>query len=362
MTAFGMTAVFFGLFSAENVGIAGIPRGVDEGFWDSMWWALTYVLRLPALSAMYGATATVLIYAVTLSIFGLAVFGILVSLIDNAMRGRIERLREGHTPVKERGHLLLLGWNKKVVSVLRQLARLQPGARVAILATREVSEMSQTLRVAGIARERITVILRTGVPSNIDELERMAIDHASGVIILSNPADDSAAIKTLVILAAREHWPGKRPTLTAEIAEEQNYGLAEIAAKKRLHVVSTSRVTSKIIVQTIRNPGLARVYDELMSTDGNYIRAEHVQACIGKTVREIAYGFNDAIPIGITWEEDDDSGTAQHKAALNPEPDYDLAEGEHLVLLQRSGTARYAPRTAAYTSSVFNARTGTPVV
>jgi len=193
---------------------------------------------------MYGATGVVLAYAFFLSIMGLVVFSVLISLINNTMRSRIEALRRGETPVLERGHVLILGWSNKVFSVLRQLASLEPGTKVVILAPREIKDMQDELRVASMPRERLTIILRSGVPSNRSELERVALAHASGVIILSTDAEDSESVKSMVLLAAKDDWPGKAPPLTSEIAHERNYELAKIAARDRLQIVSSAKVIS----------------------------------------------------------------------------------------------------------------------
>ena len=75
-TLVGMTASFFGLFSAENAHVIGIPRDIDEGFWDSLWWSLHQVIRLRAFEQMYGASGPILAYATFLSLMGLAVFGV----------------------------------------------------------------------------------------------------------------------------------------------------------------------------------------------------------------------------------------------------------------------------------------------
>ncbi|MGB5717940.1 MAG: hypothetical protein WBN81_12700 [Gammaproteobacteria bacterium] len=60
---------------------------------------------------MYGASGVLLAYAFFLSIMWLVVFSVLISLINNTMRSRIGTLRRGETPVLEREHVLLLGWN-----------------------------------------------------------------------------------------------------------------------------------------------------------------------------------------------------------------------------------------------------------
>jgi voltage-gated potassium channel Kch len=351
VTMLGMTATFFGLFSIENRDVSGIPTGIDRGFWDSMWWSLHQVLRLRGLERMYGATGPVLAYALFLSVMGLAVFGILVSVINNTMRSRIESLRKGETLVKERGHVLVLGWNNKGVSVLLQIARLDPGARVVILAPIEVDDLRKTLRVAGIEKEPITVVLRSGKPSYLSELERVAVNKSSSVIILSTDDDDSESTKTLVLLASKNDWPGKIPTLTSEIALEQNYELAKIAARERLQIVSSSRVISKVIVQTIRNPGLAIVYKELFSAGGNSIFVERVAACTDRTIEEVAYGIGQAIPIGIAWQEEK-NGAVRHSAFLNPEADYEVAEEEKLVMMSRGLPVTFNPPDSPFESDL----------
>jgi hypothetical protein len=351
VTLFGMTAIFFGLFSADNANIAGIHQDIDRGFWDSLWWSLNQVLPLRGFERMYHATGVVLVYAFFLSLMGLVVFSVLISLINNTMLGRIEALRRGETPVLERDHVLVLGWNNKVFTVLRQLARLEPGIKVVILAPREINYMREELRVSGVQRERITIILRSGIPSNRNELERVAMDHASSIIILSTDADDSESIKSMVLLAAKEDWPGRVPALTSEVAHEQNYELAKIASRDRLQIVSSAKVISKVIVQTIRNPGLSAIYNELFSPEGNSIYVQQVPACTDLAIEDIAYLISNAIPIGITWEKQQD-GAIRHAVALNPEPDYELAADEQLVFIARGLPVNYRATETAFVSKL----------
>jgi len=341
VTLVGMTAMFFGLFSEENVVVEAIPRDIDAGFWDSMWWSLNQVVFLRGFASAYGASVPVLVYSLFLSMAGLVVFSVLISLINNTMRSRVEALRKGDTQVLERNHVLVLGWNNKVYSVLRQLAQLQPGVKVVILAPREIGVMQEKLRVAGIQRQRIKVILRSGTPSNHGELDRVAVNRAASVIVLATGADDSEAIKTIVLLTARQDLYGAAPVLTSEIVHGQNYELARIAAKNRLHVISSSRLISKVIVQTVRNPGLAGVYSEILSASGNSIIVQSMAECTDRPFTEVAYGLSDAIPVGITWDETR-GDEVRHAAGLNPEPDYEIAEDERLVLLTRDLPVSYS--------------------
>jgi hypothetical protein len=352
VTLIGVTAMFFGLFSDENAAINSIPRAIDAGFWDSLWWSLNQVMPLKGFSQSYGATGPVLAYAIFLSVMGLVVFSVLISLINNMIRSRIESLRKGDTRVVERDHVLVLGWNNKVFSILRQLARLQPGVKVVILAPREIDVMQEQLRVTGIQREQIKIILRSGTPSNHGELERVAVDRSASVIVLATDGDDSEAIKTIVLLTVRTDWSGDPPVLTSEIAMEQNYGLAKIAARSRLNVISSSRVISKVIVQTVRNPGLADIYSEMFSPAGNSLYVQSIPECTDRSLGEIAYGLSDAIPVGITWHDKREMHV-RHAAGLNPEPDYEIAEDEQLVLLARGLPVTYSDAAKTPESKIY---------
>jgi hypothetical protein len=334
VTLIGMTAVFFGLFSEENASIGFIHQDIDAGFWDSLWWSVNQVMPLRGFEKAYGATVPVLVYSLFLSLMGLVVLSVLISLVNNTWRIRIEGLHKGDTPVRERDHVLVLGWSNKVFSVLQQLALLQPGVKVVILAPREIDVMQEQLRVAGIHRQPIRVILRSGIPSNHGELDRVAVNHAASVIVLATDADDSETIKTMVLLATRQDWSVEPPILTSEIAMEQNYELAMIAARNRLHIIYSSRVISKVIVQTVRNPGLANVYSEIFSPAGNSLYVQSFPDCTNRSLAEIAYSLSDAIPVGISWNEKHDD-VVRHAVGLNPEPDYEIAEDEQLVLLTR---------------------------
>ena len=170
--------------------------------------------------------------------------------------------------------------------------------------------------------------------------------------MLATDSDDSEIIKTLVLLTTREQWPGKPPVLTSEIALGDNFELASIAARNRVHVISSSRVTSKILVQTIRNPGLSGVYGELFSPYGNGIVVQFLRQSIDRPLAETAYRLPAAIPLGIAWDQTRD-GTVRHLAGLNPEPDYEVAEDERLVLLAPSPTISYVPSEKIPESRVY---------
>jgi hypothetical protein len=218
--------------------------------------------------------------------------------------------------------------------------------------------MQETLRAAGILSLPIKVILRSGSPSNIFELKRVAFDQAQSIVVLAgSPRDSDAsgrdveAIKTAMLLSSFPDWTGTKPVLVSEITRKQNADIARIAGRNEISVVSSSEVISKVIVQAARQKGLSFVYSEILSADGNSIRVSHVPGCIGKRFGDIQYGFRTAIPIGISWRQEK-NGVVRYVAGLNPEPDYTIDADEQLVLLSSHDRVSYDPAVKPYTSAI----------
>ena len=337
-TIIGLTAQLFGLFGEENLDVASIPRDIDGGFWDALWWTLQRVLYMSRLEQVYGGTAIIVLYSIFLTFVGMVVFATVFSLITTAISNTLESLRKGDTAVKERGHILILGWSDKLFPVLRQLAELKPNSKIVLLSPLSVVEMEDALRVAGIGKEKLTIVLRTGDPTRLSELERVAFNQSSSIIVLSpsttrdSLSADSEVIKTILQMVSYQGWGKDRPTLTAEIARERNYELAQIAGNDRVDLVSSSTIISKIIVQSMRNPGLVDVYQELLARTGNNIQVMKIADCIDQELGLSSFGFRNAIPVGVSWEEEK-NGRIKHATGLNPEPDYELAADEKLVLM-----------------------------
>ncbi|HEX5766380.1 MAG TPA: hypothetical protein VFY27_12485 [Woeseiaceae bacterium] len=343
----GMTAYFFGLFSPQNQEVEGIGSRIDRGLWDSLWWSLKHLIEPGVFADNYGATAPVVLISLLIAIMGMVIFGILIGFISTSMESRLAALQKGNSPVKERGHILILGWSNKVIMLLRLLTRLKTGLRIVVLARPEIGHMQEALRAEGGLALPIKLVLRTGVPTNILELRRVAFEQASSIIVLADSARESdaagrdvEAIKTAMLLSSFTGWRGPKPVLVSEINRKQNVEIARIAGRNEISVVSSSEVISKVIVQSARQSGLSFVYSEILSGAGNSIRVQRVPACAGKRFGDIQAGFADAVPIGVSWQQEKD-GVPRYVAGLNPEPDYVIDADDSLVLLCRGNKASY---------------------
>jgi hypothetical protein len=335
IVVFGLTAGLVGLFSQGALEAEGIADDIDGGVLDSAWWSLKHVIDPGAFAEDYGAPWPVLAISLLLSITGLGILGVLIAFITSSVQRGLEVARKGNLPVVEEGHILLLGWSQKVAAILDFLHRSGGRRTVVLLSTREIGAVQDALKLHLTPWPNLDIVLRAGATNSLAELERVGLATAGSVILVAGETESSGAgesdietIKTLMLISGYDGWADGRPTIVGEITQKRNVEIANIAASRRLPLVSTSEIVSKIIVQAARQPGISSVYGEIFSFEGNTVFVRECPGAAGHDFADVAHWYADAIPIGIAWQEGN-----RMAAALNPEPDYEIAEDEKLILL-----------------------------
>ena len=357
---FGANAYFFGLFSAEALEAEGIANDIDGGFWDSLLWSLKHVIDPGAFAEDYGAPPAVLVIAFVISLLGLVIFGTLVGFIASLVQRRIENIERGNTPVFEQGHTLVLGWNTRTPAVLRRLA--EQGRRVTVvLAPVERAQMQQALLREGLTRHRSDFVLRTGSPSRMAEMRSVALRAADSILVFGSRAPDGSigepdveVIKTLLLLASIERDGEAGLNVVAEIQDEPNFEIARIASRGRVPIVTSTEVIGRLVVQSVRYPGLARVYAHLFAAGTGAIHVRHVEGLAGRRFGDVMFEISGGLPIGISWSTGQGDGR-RTAVALNPEPDYELDDDESLVVLSTREKFTPARRSAPEGSATLTA-------
>ncbi len=329
----GMLAGLCGLFGEANAGVAGIPRSIDAGPRDALWWSFHHVLDPSFFAENYGATPLVLVISLIVAIGGMVVFGALVGLITTTLEERLDLLRRGDGTVHERGHFLLLGWNAKGPDLIALIQARHPRARIVILAAGELAAVRDDLRQ--IRRNRI--VIRHGSPADPADLERVAIGSAKGIILLPAEAPENArasadaeVIRALLVLADRT-WNEPRPRFVAEIEDARHATAARLAGRD-IPVVATGEIVALLLFQCSRQRGISHAYHELIAPHGANIRIRPATALVGDTFADIAYAYPRSVVLGTSRREEQD-GRIAHRHRLNPPRSEHLASGDWLMLL-----------------------------
>ena len=354
----GMLVYFFGLFGKENQEIDAIQKGYDAGFIDTFWWSLKHVLDPGFFADDYGASMSVIIFGILVTIMGLVIFGILIGFISTAIEERLDSLKKGNSLVKESGHILILGWNNKIFAILKLLIDYEKKLKVVILSNHDIEYMQEMIRISDISHPNIKTILRTGSPNNITELKRVAFHKAGSIIVLADESGenekenpDIKVIKSLMVLNSFKDWHSSKPNIVAELQHKENYEVANIAGSDNIPIVTSSEIISKIVVQSSRQPGLSTTYAEIFSFAGNEIYVQKKKNCIGKTFGEILFKFPNAIAIGLSSSKKQGENIV-FKPMINPKDDYVIKENENIILIAEDDTIPFDDSIKVHKSTI----------
>ena len=337
----GMGASYFGLFSDEALRAEGIDNLFGGGLRDSFWWSMKHVFDPGALSENYGAPPPVLAFAIFNSVSGLVIISALIGIIVNSINAVTEKTKSGLYTIREINHLLILGWNKKSIPILKQFAKQGGRPRIVILTSVDIQYVHLELRREAKSLKGLKILPMKGSIAIPSDLDRIAVSKAAYILLLAdgigykNPASDVTTIKTLMLLNT-EKRQSYTTNIVAEIEKTENLPIADVASKLNHPVVSTSDFIGKTMVQCARYPGYAEIYRHLFSTEKHTIEIVKLPIPDGALFGDLASQIEGGSLIGISWEEEK-NGALRRAAVLNPEPGYDLMKGDELILIRSAG-------------------------
>lgn len=241
---------------------------------------------------------------------------ILIGLISNALRTKVDDLGRGHSPVVESGHTLILGYNDSTMTILKELTianrNLSRPETVVILGDIDQKSMIEQIKKEigwPNRRSKTRFVCRTGSTCNFDDLKRCSIETSKAIII--NDGSDFESIKSIMACShlLREEFenPDEAPFLISIIQNEDNLVEARLAAgkhsSKSLVILALNEVLARIMVHTSRQPGLSDVFTELFNFTGSELYIIEDDALFpglhGKTIAEINHYLANAYAIGV---------------------------------------------------------------
>ena len=331
-------------------------RQLDPAFdslGDAVWWAFEHLI-VPEF-ADDDEDAIKRVFAVPLIVMGSIMFaGAVIAVLVQWLDETREHLQLGLTPVVLDAHIVLLGWSSRTSAVLaeimasqgriQRLLRERGGRRfhVALLAETAAATLTQQLRLQlGEYWNARQIILRSGSPLVLDELARVDIAHASVIVV---PAADTSAgsamdadtrtVKTLLTLGAvlDESSPEEPPLVVAELQDPRHTRTLRTLYEGAMEIIAGDEVIARLMVQTVRRPGLSHVYAEFLTDIGGcqiYVREE--ARLVGASVQQLTHAFPKAVLLGVVRPQGD-----SFEALLNPPNDLRIEAGDRIAVLASS--------------------------
>jgi ion channel POLLUX/CASTOR len=349
------------LFIALVIGFVSVVAGLlanqfGTGFknrGDAIWWAFLRLTDPGYLGDDQGVGLRVISTIVT--VLGYVLFlGALIAIMTQWLNSTMQRLDSGLTPIAANDHVVILGYSSRTAAIVKELlvsearverflhARGAGRLKIAILSERVDLQVVQDLkdRLGSLWKPR-QLVLRTGSPLRVDHLHRVDFMHASAILLPahelagdSSSTPDGRTIKALLATSTstRTLEQKRLPLMVAEILDARRVRIAERAYDGPIEILATDTLVARLIVQTVRHPGISMVYQELLApagADDVYVR--RVPEMDGKSLVAASHFFDEAVVLGVIRAGKDDS-----EAILAPHADFTIAATDELVFVAKS--------------------------
>jgi voltage-gated potassium channel Kch len=342
------------LATAAVLTAVGAPRtGEPYSFPEAAWQALMHVIDTGGIESDQDWLVRTIGIAAT--VWGIFIVSSLIGLLGAGVIERLQELRKGRSLVLERGHTLILNWSASVFDIIQQLSIAAKEAKrrraIVVMAPKDKVEMEDAIKAKVASHAHVSVICRSGDPTNLQDLQIANVDAAKSIIVISpddgNP--DVRNIKTVMALA-QAHAATRR--LVAEFRDSSNVEAVQVIAAQGVQAVMADDLISRIIVHSSRQSGLSEVYAELLSYEGEEICTAAKPVMKGLTYREALLAFEEGALIGLSIDG---------KAQLNPPMDTPIGESAEGVFIAATAAAiRPARRKAAVDEAAMAASAAAP--
>ena len=322
------------LASALIIAIVGLvcafiggANGEGVSFGEASWSGLMHVLSTGALSKDTGSVLYVfLMLLVTLT--GMFITSALIALINQGIRARIDRLRKGRSLVLEEGHIVILGFNESVLGIIEELALAGKDTNIpaiVVMANHDKVDMEDRIAQRVSNRPGIKIVCRTGNLDHPEDIQICSLGTCKSVIIeLQNDFMTIKALLACVHLLKQTENAGAY--ITAVIHQEDNVRPAQIAGGKRAEIVFSKKMVSRLMVQSALQPGMSKVFVELLSFAGNDLNLSTIEQAAGQTLSAINNSLVYGTAIGVVSD-----GIPK----VNPPADYNIGSSDRLILISR---------------------------
>ena len=323
-----LMAVSIGVVAVASIALAmGIhpEDGEHEGFVESFWSTLNLAMDPGGIEESGWSYRLVMILV---SIFGILIVSTIIGVLTSGIEGKLEDLRRGRSLVIEKDHTIILGWSRKIAAAVQELVVANESRRrgvVVILADMDKVEMEDHVRTHVPDLKTTEVICRSGDPCDLTDLGLVRPEEARSILLFAGEGDDGDAVvfKRALALERMVERSGSPKPIVAEVTDTDNH--EAMAGIRNLQVVKPADLVTRVLIQAARQPGLSRVYEELLSFEGCEIYFHADPALSGRPFRDASMVFATAAAIGILRRDG--------QTLLNPDGGTMIEEGDALIVV-----------------------------
>lgn len=306
----------------------------ERGFLGSVWQSVLHALDPGTVGGddTRHWWFTAIGFAITIA--GILIVTALIGVLTTGLDAKLTELRKGRSAVIEHGHTVILGWSDQVFTIIPELVEANANQRracVAILADRDKVEMDDAIRARIRSTRTTRVVCRSGNPIDPDQIALVNPQEARSIIILP-PVDDEAGddrdahlVKMLLAVSKSREGQTSPCPVVGSVAEPDNLPAARLAGGPQAHIIDTTDVGSRLIVQTCLQSGLSVVYTDLLDFGGDEIYFQEEPRLVGYTYGHALHAYQTSSVIGLR--------TADGRIAINPPAQTVIQAGDQVIAI-----------------------------
>jgi len=277
------------------------------------------------------------ITTVLAGVIGVILLSMLIAFITTFLEGMLYEFRKGRGKIIESDHTLILGWNERVVDIIRELIlanESEKRASVVVLSTEDKEMMDDMIAKRLPDTKTTAIITTTGDYANVNELKRVNVTDVKSIIILANCSEsakeevkmlsDIQSIKSIMAIHSCQGEVNELPIIV-EIFNDSKRELISYFNDDSIIAIDSWEIMGKLLVQTSLTSGLEMVYNEILSFDGGEMYFYEPENWNNTNFYELPFHFKDGVPIGVFNEEEG--------LVLRPPEDKHMEKGDQVLIL-----------------------------
>ncbi|MDC0230619.1 hypothetical protein OAK19_01505 [Aureispira] len=308
-----------------------------QNFLDDIWVIFLQMTDPGNMSQDDNAPFWLKITTIIAGLVGVILLSMLIAFITTTLESVFFEFRRGRGRVLEKNHTLILGWNERVVDVIRELIMAnesEKSSSIVVLAKEDKEAMDNLIKKRLPNTNNTRIITTKGDYANINELRRVGITDAKSVALLANCSEsaheaeksnsDVQSIKAIMAIISCQDGQNTKPII-AEIFNKEKRDLIAYFNDENIIALDSWNIMGKLLVQTSLTSGLEIVYSEILSFDGCEVYFHEEKDWKNIDFYDLPFYFKDGIPIGIY---NSDNGLI-----LRPDSGTKMKKGDKILIL-----------------------------
>ena len=308
--------LFLGIASFSIIIVASViavlfriaPQDLEPlSFFEAFWASLMRTLDPGSMAGDEGWGFRILMLFVTIG--GIFIISALIGVISNGLFSRLENLQRGRSFVVEENHTVILGWNEKVFTIVKELCianQNQKDACIVIMGEEDKVSMVEAINEKLPNKCTTRIVCRNGSPIDQTSLNLLNLNHAKSIIVISPLSDDpdSEVIKTCLAIIRNPNRTNNPFHIVAELRETKNLSVAKIVGGNEVVWILSENIIAKMIAQTCYQPGLSTIFTDFMDFSGDEVYFYNHPSLLRKTFGETLNLFEKNAVLGILKENE----------------------------------------------------------